>query len=377
MITIEPYRIDVASDVVVDLRARLSDTRWCDDVGAGWEYGMDATTLRTFAERWRDYDWDARQSALNALPQFRATIDGFGIHFLHFRGTGPRPRPLLLANGWPSSFVEYLPIAAALADPGAYGGDARDAFDVVIPAMPGYGFSDRSTRPHQVRALDLYHRLMTEGLGYAQFALAGSDIGLGIATRMPLAYPESVTAIHLCGVAPPPIARRGPPFTDAERRYLEQQGRWDDEEGAYQRLQQTRPQTIAFGLNDTPVGLASWIVEKFHFWSDLRGASVLDAYGDALLDNVMIYWATQTIGSSMRLYYESRRRPRPFAATDRVRVPTSVLVLPKDLEQPPREWAERFYDVVRYTVLDRGGHFPALEVPDAYLADLRAAFATI
>ena len=376
-VSVEPYRIDVASGVMASLRKRLDDARFSDEVAEGWGYGTDGATLREFIARWRDHDWTARQDALNMLPQYRATIDGFGIHFLHFRGKGPAPRALLLANGWPSSFVEYLPIVAALADPAAHGGDPRDGFDVVIPAMPGYGFSDRPTHPHQVRALDLYHKLMTKCLGYTRFALAGSDIGLGIATRMALEYPDSVTAIHLCGVATPPLAKRGAPFTEAEQRFLEQQTHWDNEEGAYQRLQQTRPQTIAFALSDSPVGLASWIVEKFHFWSDLSGKSVLDALGDALLDNLTIYWATNTIGSSMRLYYESRRWPRPFAATDRVRVPTSILVLPKDLEQPPREWAERFYDVARYTVAKRGGHFPSLEVPQAYLADLRAAFANV
>ena len=374
-VQIEPFRIEVPPAVIDALRSRLRDVRWSDAVDDGWEYGTARATLADVVARWRDYDWAAREAALNALPHYRAAIDGFGIHFLHFRGTGPAPRPLLLANGWPSSFVEYLPIAAALADPAAHGGDARDAFDVVIPAMPGYGFSDRPTRPYQTRALDLYHRLMTDGLGYSRFAIAGSDIGLGIATRMPLEYPGSVTAIHLCGAVAPPIDRRGAPFSAAEAAHLARTERWEREEGAYQALQSTRPQTLAYALADSPVGLASWIVEKFHAWSDLPDGDVLAVFGDALLDNLTIYWATGTIGSSMRLYHESAHHPRPFAGTDRVRVPTSVLVLPRDLEQPPREWAERFYNVVRYTVAERGGHFPALEIPERYTADLRQAFA--
>lgn len=201
-VQIEPFRIDVPPETTIDLERRLRDARWSDAVADGWDYGTDRNELAEIAASWSRYDWSARQEALNALPQYRATIDGFGVHFLHFRGAGSAPRPLLLANGWPSSFVEYLPVAAALADPAAHGGNARDAFDVVIPAMPGYGFSDRPSRSQQARAVDLFHRLMTEGLGYARFAVAGSDIGLGIATRMPLEHPDSVTAIHLCGVVP-------------------------------------------------------------------------------------------------------------------------------------------------------------------------------
>jgi len=312
---------------------------------------------------------------LSALPHFRAVIDGFGIHFLHFRGVGPAPRPLLLANGWPSSFIEYLRVAPALADPGRYGGDPRDAFDVVIPAMPGYGFSDRPSRPQHVRALDLYHALMTDGLGYQRFAIAGSDIGLGIATRMALEHPGAVSGIHVTGVVDPPNERRGAPYTENERRYLAEAERWEADESAYQAMQSTRPQTVAFALNDSPVGLASWILEKFHAWSDLRTGDMFTLYGDALLDNLMVYWVTGTIGSSMRLYYESKRWPRPFAPDARVRVPTSVLVTPGDLARPPREWAERMYDVRRYVVAATGGHFPALEIPGLYIDELRAGLA--
>lgn len=372
---IDPFQINVPASSIDDLRDRLRSARWSDAVSDDWDYGTKPDELTRIVECWRDYDWAHRQQALNALPQFRATIDGFGIHFLHFRGRGPRRRALLLANGWPSSFVEYLPIAMALADPASSGGNARDSFDVVIPAMPGYGFSDRPTRPRPPRAVHLFHRLMTEGLGYARYAVAGSDIGLGVATRLALEHPANVAAIHVCGSAPPPEALSRGPFTSAEQRHIAQQVQWERAEGAYESLQQTRPQTLAYALADSPLGLASWIIEKFHFWSDLRGASVLDAFGDALIDNLMIYWTTETIGSSMRSYYESARWPRPFAETDRVRVPTSVLILPKDLMQPPREWAERFYNVVRYTISERGGHFPALELPEFYADELRAAFA--
>lgn len=215
---------------------------------------------------------------------------------------------------------------------------------------------------------------MTEGLGYARFAVAGSDIGLGIATRMALEYPQSVSAIHLCGAASPPAARRGEPYTADERRFLAAQTQWHPRKARMRRYNRRGRRRWLSRSPIRPSGSRVGFSKKFHAWSDLRGSTVLDAFGDALLDTLTIYWATETIGSSMRLYYESARWPKSLLPTDRVRVPTSVFVLPKDLEQPPREWAERLYDVTRYTVAERGGHFPALEIPHAYVDELRAAF---
>lgn len=346
---IEAFRIATDPLVLADLRSRLASVRLSDAVIDDWSYGTSPAALRELVARWGAYD----------------------------RGVGPAPRPLLLANGWPSSFVEYLPIVNQLANPGAYGGDPRDAFHVVIPAMPGYGFSDRPVAPKAVRAVDLYKTLMTEGLGYATFAVAGSDIGTGVATRLALYYADSVSAIHICGTAPPPLERRTAPHSEAERIYLAARERWEREEGAYAAIASTRPQTLAFALADSPAGLASWILDKFHAWSDRRERDVLEIFGDALLDNLTLYWMTETIGSSMRRYYESKRWSQPFAASDFVQVPTSVFVLPGDIEQPPREWAERLYNVERYVVAERGGHFPALEIPQIYCAELQAAFRNV
>jgi len=267
---IEPFRIATDPLVLADLRSRLASVRLSDAVVDDWSYGTSPAALRELVARWGAYDWLAREAELNALPQYRANVDGSGVHFVHVRGVGPAPRPLLLASGWPSSFVEYLPIVNQLANPGAYGGDPRDAFHVVIPAMPGYGFSDRPVSPKAVRAVDLYKTLMTEGLGYATFAVAGSDIGTGVATRLALYYADSVSAIHICGTAPPPLERRTAPHSEAERIYLAARERWEREEGAYAAIASTRPQTLAFALADSPAGLASWIVEKFHAWSDRR-----------------------------------------------------------------------------------------------------------
>ena len=372
---IAAFQIATTPGALNDLKARLNATRWNDAVLDGWSYGTDRSFLHSLVEHWRGaYDWPAREAMLNKLPHFRAAIDGFGIHFLHYKGRGPRPMPLLLMNGWPSSFFEYQRLAPLLSDPGAFGGDPRDSFDVIIPALPGYGFSDRPVRPLQVDAGDLFFRLMTEGLGHSRFGVAGTDIGAGVAVRLGHKYPESILGIHVTTVADPPTDDRSPPFSPAERDYRSERERWRAQEGAYGAQQRTRPQTLAFGLADSPVGLASWIVEKFHGWSDCQG-DVLSVFPmDDLIDNLMIYWLTGTIGSSVRYYYESERGTPAFRAGDRVLPPAALLTLPRELARPPREWAERLLNVVRYNSLSSGGHFPGWEVPDLYAADLQAFF---
>jgi len=371
---IKPFLISAAPDALRDLRARLELTRWNDSVAEGWSWGTDRSMLQLLVAHWRaSYDWPQREDRLNALPHFRADVGGFGVHFLHYKGRGPRPAPLLLINGWPSSFVEYQNLAPRLADPGAFGGDPEDAFDVVIPALPGYGFSDRPAKPQQVTAQSLFHRLMTEGLGYSRFGVAGTDIGAGVAAELGHCHPEAIAGIHVTTVDVP-LGPRSAPLSPAEIDYQEMRNRWRAEEGAYSALQRTKPQTLAFGLADSPVGLASWIVEKFHGWSDCRGELLGLFPLDMLIDNIMIYWLTGTIGSSVRYYYEQQHRTPAFRPGDRVKPPAAVLTLPKELAQPPREWAERLLNVVRYTALSRGGHFPGWEVPELYAADLQAFF---
>lgn len=370
---ITPWQPPHDPETIADLRRRLAATRWCDAVTSDWRYGTAQQPLRALLEHWRSaYDWEQARARLDSLPHFRATVDGFGLHFLHFRGRGPAPRPLLLMNGWPSSFVEYAKLAPMLADPAAHGGDARDAFDVVIPAHPGFGYSDRPTAPRQADAVDLFHRLMTEGLGYRRFIAAGTDIGAGVATRMALACPQALDGIHISSLTDPVLTPASAPLSDAETSYLAQVQRWRDEEGAYQHLQSTRPQTLAFGLNDSPAGLASWIVEKFHNWSDAgAGADLFAAFPmQMLLDNLSLYWSTQTIASSMRYYYEARHFRRPPAPGERVTVPTAVCMWPRDLVVGPRDWAGRFYNVSQYAVQAHGGHFPAWERPQEYAQDL-------
>ncbi len=367
-----PFAVAFDPALRSDLRRRLADTRWSDAVAADWSDGTDKGFLQALTRRWRTaYDFDAAERRMNALPQYRASVDGFGIHYVRLQGVGPRPKPLLLMNGWPSSFVEYRRLAPMLADPAAFGGSADDAFEVVMPALPGFGYSDRPTRPAQVWAEDVFHRLMTGHLGHARYLASGTDIGAGVATRLALKHPEALQGIHISAVADPVLTPASPPPSPAELAFQARAARWEAEEGAYEHLHYTRPQTLAFALADSPVGLASWIVEKFHAWSD-HGDNLLDVFpADMLLDTLMVYWASGTIGSSMRSYYEhSRFRPKLDPA-DRVSVPTALCLWPKDLAAPPREWAERLYDVRQYAVQAQGGHFPAWEAPDAYARDLR------
>ena len=369
---ISPWQPPLDTHLASDLRRRLADTRWSDEVVADWRYGTAQRPLRELIRHWQSgYDWTQAVERLRALPHFRAEIDGYGIHFLHFKGRGKAPQALLLMNGWPSSFVEYSRLAAMLADPASHGGNDADSFDVVIPAHPGFGYSDRPSAPNQVDSVDLFHRLMTEGLGYPNFIASGTDIGAGVATRMALKYPAALRGIHISAQTDAPLTAASPPLNDAERAYQRRVQKWRDDEGAYQHLQSTRPQTLAYALNDSPAGLASWLLEKFRLWSD-AGPNLFDVFPkDMLIDNLNLYWSTQTIASSMRYYYEARHFRATLLPDARITVPTAICMWPKDLVVGPREWAERFYKVYQYSVQAHGGHFPAWERPDLYAEDIR------
>jgi microsomal epoxide hydrolase len=367
---IVPFQIPWDPEGLADLNRRLGATRWNDAVVSDWSYGMERGFLQQLLGYWMNqYDWAERRDALNGLPHFRATIDGYGLHFLHYRGRGPDAVPLLLMNGWPSSFVEYQRLAVMLSQ-------GEPSFEVVIPTQPGFGFSDRQIRPYQVEPSNLYPKLMT-ALGYDRFMVSGTDIGSGVATRTALHYPDRVIAAHVSAVAEKPRAQGASPSSAAEHDYEARGAIWDRDEGGYQSIQSSKPQTLAFALADSPAGLASWIVEKFRSWSDCDGDVFSVFPPEVLIDNLMIYWTTNTIGSSVRYYYESTHlRPR-FQADDFVRPPTAVAMWPKDIALAPRELAARLYNVRRYTVFPRGGHFPAWEQPVLYAEDLRQFARTV
>lgn len=361
---ITPFTIPFDCAMIADLQRRLDSTRWADAVTDDWSMGTERGFLDQLILFWRhDYDWSQRIELLNELPHHRAVVDGCGLHFLHYRSDKRDSVPLLLMNGWPSSFAEYQRMAPLLTS-------GSPAFDVVIPTMPGFGFSDRPTKSYQFEFAELFPKLMTM-LGYDRFMVAGTDIGSGTATRIALKFPDRVIAAHVSAVAVKPRPSRCSPPMDQERAYDERVAKWLRDEGGYQAIQSSRPQTLAFALADSPVGLASWILEKFRAWSDCDG-DVLSVWPrESLIDTFMIYWSTNTIASSIRYYFEATRLRPALKADDFVRVPTGVAMWPHDLALAPREVAERLYNVRRYTIFPRGGHFPAWEAPDLYAEDLR------
>ena len=377
---VRPFKIDVADSVLDDLRQRLAQTRWPDEIPhSGWDYGSNLDYLKELVEYWRTgFDWRAQERLLNSFSQFKSQVDGMDIHFVHERGTGPDPMPLVITHGWPSTFFEMSKILPLLSDPGSHGGDPADSFDVVAPSLPGYGFSDRPAEPGMqvLKVADMWAKLMTENLGYRRFAAHGGDIGAGVTSRLGYAHADCLTGIHLTSITrPTPYLGRGSePLTVEEQVLVDQRERWQQAEGAYAHMQGTKPQTLSYGLNDSPVGLAAWIVEKYRTWSDCHGDVESRFTKDELLTTVTIYWVTQTIGSSTRMYYENQRSLWSMEQGERVEAPTGVALFPQDIARPPREWAERSFNLGRWTEMTKGGHFAALEEPELLAEDIRAFF---
>jgi pimeloyl-ACP methyl ester carboxylesterase len=372
--SVTPFTINIEQETLTDLQERLARTRWTDEVaGAEWEYGTNLAYLKNLIDYWQQhFDWRIQERALNAFSHFHAQVDGFGLHFIHERGKGDHPLPLVLLHGWPSSFWQMLPIIPLLTDPERYGGDTADSFDVIVPSLPGYGFSDRpgAKGMGMGRIADLLTQLLTEELGYERFAIRASDLGAGVAQQLALTQTQQVIGLHQSG-ANTFIGHIPDDLTRAEQEFVANAQRWNQQEMAYAMQQTTKPQTLAYGLNDSPAGLAAWIVEKFRAWSDCDGDIEKRFSKDDLLTNLTIYWATQTINSSMRLYYEIVRNPGSWG---RVEVPTAMLMTPKDKFPTPREWMERSYNVQRWTEISVGSHFLEIEEPERVAEDLRAFF---
>jgi pimeloyl-ACP methyl ester carboxylesterase len=372
------YPIAIPDEVLADLNQRLARTRLPGEVAdSGWQYGTNLAYLRELIDYWRTrYDWRAHERELNRCAQFKVDIDGAGVHFIHEAGRGPNPKPLMLVHGWPGSIYEFQQILPMLTDPAAYGADPRDSFSVVAPSLPGYGFSDDPGGGMNARRMaQVLHELMTGVLGYQRFGAQGGDWGAAIVSSLGYDYPGALIGIHLNLVGVPmPQERRSKELDDSEKRHLAQQDHWRREEMGYRSIQATKPQTLAYALNDSPAGLAAWIVEKFRTWSDCDGDLQRRFTKDQLLTNIMIYWVTQTINSSMRLYYEQQHNPFRPAPGSRIEVPTGAALFPKEITLAPRSWAECVYNIKRWTEMPAGGHFAAMEEPAALAADIRAFF---
>lgn len=374
--TIVPFTITIDQETLDDLKYRLKNTRWPDEVtDAGWEYGSNLTYMKDLINYWQhDFDWRVQETALNCYPQFKAIVDDLNIHFIHIRGKGKKSLPLVLIHGWPATFFQMMKIIPLLVDPGQHGGDPDDSFDIIIPSLPGFGFSDRPTSRGMscARIGDMIHTLLTQELGYSHYGIRASDIGSTITQHMALSYTESVIGIHLNGGTP----LMGPPpsdLSDAEQQFLRAGQMFMMSEGAYAMVQATKPQTLAYGLMDSPAALAGWIVEKFRAWSDCSGDIENRFTKDELLTNLMIYWVTGTIHSSCRVYYETMHTLSQYTGT-RVEIPTGMTQFPKDLVPAVREWEERFYNIQHWTEMPRGGHFAEMEEPVLLAEDIRTFF---
>src|SRR5262245_8751515 len=376
--TPRPFSIKIEEDVLADLRARLQRVRWPDEVPeAAWRYGTGLDYMKELVAYWRDrYDWRAQEATLNRFRQFTVPVGGIDVHFIHEPGVGPAPLPVLLSHGWPGSVWEFHRLLPMLTDPARFGGDPADAFTVVAPSLPGYTFSFRpgQKRFGVVEIGDVFATLMTDVLGYRRFAAQGGDWGAFLPSHLGAASAERLVGIHVNLLAVRrDVTAPGQP-TPEEAAYLAELQHWQREETGYQWIQGTKPQTLAYGLTDSPVGLAAWIVEKFRTWSDCGGDVERRFSKDVLLTNIMLYWVTGAINTSFWPYYARFHQPWPIGEQRKVTAPTAYAEFPREILHPPRAWAESVYNIRRWTRMPAGGHFAALEEPEALAADMRAFF---
>jgi microsomal epoxide hydrolase len=382
-----PFEINVGEPLLVDLAARLEATRLPPEQGpGGWDAGANPAYLRDLLEYWRTgFDWRAQEAALNRFAQYRAGVGGADIHFIHERGRGPDPMPLILTHGFPDSYTRFQKIIPLLTDPAAHGGDAADAFDVVVPSLPWCGFSQEHKHDGGLFHVNqIWHELMTDVLGYERYAAHGGDWGSTITEHIARSHAKSVIGIHLTDVPFWHSLQTPDDVKPVEREYVEGIQKFQQKHGAYSLIQGTKPQTLADGLNDSPMGLAAWLTEKFQRWSDCDG-DIENAFSkDEMLTNAMVYWVTGSIGGAFLPYFDVMNAGPPRWIAEAVKqklgsdqVPAAFAMFPKDLSHPPREWAERFFNVQRWTLFEKGGHFAALEQPEALARDIREFFRSL
>jgi microsomal epoxide hydrolase len=374
---IEPFVVDVANDVLTDLRERLRATRWPDQLpGTDWDYGTDLGYLRELCRYWADgFDWRAAERRLNRWPQFTTEVDGQRIHFIHARAEHSGAVPLLVMHGWPGSVAEMLPIIEPLCDPSSFGDDGP-GFDVVCVSLPGFGFSGTTRdRGWHVRRIAAAMVELMARLGYDRFGALGGDWGATTCNYLGLDFADRLLGIYLT------MAAAGPPegfdlaeLSDREREWVAASAEFFVRDGGYMQIQGTRPQTLSYAMNDSPAGLAGWIVEKFRGWSDCGGEVESAISRDDMLTNITVYWVTQTANSSFRIYLETMRAGQFQPIPVRIEVPTACAIFPREVVKAPRAWAEKAWDLRQWTEMPRGGHFPALEVPELLAPDVHRFF---
>ena len=381
MSSIKPFTLAVPDETLAHIRHRVAEYPWHEmpDDG-GWAYGTNLDYLKEFCAYWvEEYDWRKHEAAINRFDHFTAPVDGIDIHFIHEKGSGPTPMPLILSHGWPGTVVEFLDFIEPLAHPERFGGKVEDAFDVIAPSLPGFGFSGRPPRPYGPRKIaGLFNRLMTDVLGYDGYLAQGGDWGGGISTWLGFDAAPACKAVHLNIMM---MRHPDGPQTAEELAWEDRFMREQEMEEGYRTLQGTKPQTLSYAMMDSPVGIAAWILEKFNSWSDTEGDDVESAHSkDVLLTNIMVYIVTRTFNTASWIYYGRREEGGRIFDTGgkRVEVPTACALFPKELlAWPPRSYVERLVNVQRWTEMPRGGHFAALEVPDLLLDDIRTFARTL
>jgi pimeloyl-ACP methyl ester carboxylesterase len=370
---INPFVANIPQQILDDLKLRIKDTRWPDEItDSGWSYGANLSYMKDLADYWvNTFDWRKVEKEVNAYPNFIADIDGYKIHFLHIKGKGRQSIPLIISHGWPGSFIEMMKLIPLLAN------DESVSFDLVIPSVIGFGFSDKITHPgcNSSFVADLWHKLMSE-LGYKKYGAQGGDIGSGISTWLSLNYPENIIGLHLNYIAGSykPFLKEKEELSEEVQEFQKYASSWSSKEGAYAQQHSSKPITLAYGLNDSPIGLCAWIVEKFNGWSDNKGNIENVFSKDELLANVTLYWITQTIHSSIRIYNENSKHPLVFGEKDFVKIPVAFAKFPKELPTPPRSYIEKGFNIQRWTEMTNGGHFAAMEQPNLLAKDIRDFF---
>ena len=373
---IKPFVVNIAQTILDDLKYRLSQTRWPDELsGSGWNYGADLSHMKELTNYWQHtFDWRKVEAEINSYPNYMADIDGHQIHFLHIRGKGKRSVPLIITHGWPGSFLEMMKLIPLLTE------NPDFSFDLVIPSVPGFGFSGKINEPgcNSEFVADIWHQLMLE-LGYERYGAQGGDIGSGISTWLSLKYPSNVIGLHLNYISGSyqPYLAEGEQLSDEVLAFRKSAAEWSGREGAYAYMHATKPLTAAYGLNDSPTGLCAWIVEKFNGWSDNNGDIENSFTKDELLANVTLYWITQTIHSSMRIYNENSKHPLVFKKDQYIKVPVGFAKFPKELPTPPRSYIEKGFNIQHWTTMPAGGHFAAAEQPALLAKDLIKFFSEL
>ncbi len=378
---IRPFRIDIPEEALDDLRLRLGRTRWPEaETVDDWSQGIPLDYTRALCAYWADgYDWRATEARLNTFPQFITEIDGLDIHFIHVRSPHPGALPLVITHGWPGSIAEFQKVIGPLTDPVAYGGSADDAFDVVCPSLPGFGFSAKPTTVGWgvERTAEAWAELMAR-LGYHRYGAQGGDWGSAVTSRLAQEDPGHLAGIHMNMPVVPPSSLSFEDMTETEHTALASMAHYQQWEAGYSKQQSTRPQSLGYGLVDSPAGQCAWVVEKFWAWTDCDGHPENVLSRDELLDNVMLYWLPGTGASSARLYWESFEHSFDKGAADTIAVPTGCSIFPKEIIRISRRWAEsRFTDIRYWNELDKGGHFAAFEQPEAFVSELRSFFALV